>query len=501
MKITTSNQAAIIDHLKSGKTMKEIAVLFGTSRSSISRIKSENILVTSERVECKLCGKKFKQITGKHLARSHGVAFNDYQKQFPDSVTSSCFTKRIKKLYRSKNKGKTFGQIYGEQEGANKRDKISKHQIGREAPKKAGTGLAGTRRDTGTYARSTYEANLDRIFQFENKKYADEFSTVNPRVFMTEDGEKLSYQPDRVDLDGLFHKGAFIEVKGYMYPEDWRKICLFRKHNPDSTLLVVSPDPDYADVSYIELKRKYMSVIPLWETETQNIKTRPDLYKVDYIPDASIRAIMDNYPLGINKSIIDRHEKFVARKCLSYCLISLGAKLLVEEVSLIAISNRRPKAGRRSSGEYNFEMWRVDTVNMLGTIRTHFWVTNLDKTNVFYCHDHDWITSFFDENSDMTLIPGRKNIKTHENIDENLWTMSDENTRYILQMANDKLKHRGIFETVNSIKLIHSQVLKSKAARRNMEKWEMTTNNQKIYFLDNFDGPTDNYILTQQSIL
>jgi hypothetical protein len=493
MKITASDETIIIEHLKNGKTMKEIAVLFGVSRSSVSRIKSEKVLVTSERVECKLCGEKFKQVTGKHL-KCHGVKFGDYKKQFPDSMTSSGFTKRMKKLYCNKNKGKTFGQIYGEKEGASKRNKISQHQIGRAAPKNAGTGLAGTRRDTGTYARSTYEANLDRIFQFENKKYADEFAKVNPRVFMTEDGEKLSYQPDRVDLDGLFHKDAFIEVKGYMYPEDWRKICLFRKHNPDATLLVVSPDPDYADVSYVELKRKYMSVIPLWETETQNIKTRPDLYKVDYIPDASVRAIMDNYPLSINKNIIDRHEKFVARKCLSYCLISTGAKLLVEEVKLIAISDRRPQASRRSSGEYNFEMWRVDTVNMLGTVRTHFWVTNLAKTNVFYCHPNDWQTNFFNNNSDISLVPGRRHEQTHELIDKTLWELSSDDERRVLQMFNDKMRHRSISDILSELHL-KSKTEKKKGAYGCEEQWLAKTLNGSSYILDNFGRPTQEYVL------
>ena len=160
-----------------------------------------------ERVTCKICHGLFKQLTSKHLA-THQTTLTQYQSEYPDSETSTSSTSAAHRLFKSKNKGKTFESIYGKAEGLVKRKKISQKQIGRASPALAGTGISGTRKDTLTYARSTYEANLDRIFQFENKEYADEFSVKNPRVFFETNGVSNSYQPDRVDIGGLFKIGG-----------------------------------------------------------------------------------------------------------------------------------------------------------------------------------------------------------------------------------------------------------------------------------------------------
>ena len=72
----------------------------------------------------------------------------------------------------------------------------------------------------------------------------------NERFYLVDsNGDKISYQPDRIDVDGLFEKGAYLEIKGYMYPEDWKKIQLFREQT-GNRLIVVCPDEEYCDINY-----------------------------------------------------------------------------------------------------------------------------------------------------------------------------------------------------------------------------------------------------------
>jgi len=307
--------------------------------------------------------------------------------------------------------------------------------------------------------------------------------------------QEVSYQPDRIDSEGLFEKGAAIEVKGYMYPEDWKKICLFREQYPNRKLLVISSDPAYADISYSALKSKYLSLIPLWETDTQNIRTRPDLYQVGYIPTEVQKSLEANYPHGINKVITNDHERSIASKCLSYCKVVLGIKMLVDAIKLQAITDRKPGTTRRSSGEFNFELWGIDTVSLGGEERRHFWVTNTEKSTTFYCHPEGWITHFFDENVDMSLRPGRKHEKDHGLVTPQLWEESDDNERRILQLANDKLRHRGELGHITAIEVVSQEPAK-KGAYGNYERWDITVDHKYGYVIDNFGRPTQEYVLT-----
>jgi len=286
---TEEGRIKAIEMIKNGFRDKEIASVVGMSDASISLLRYREVFNYSEKIECKLCGNKYRQITQRHLRIKHGINLDDYKKAFPDS---DLMTKNRQEKYLSfahPNKGKTYDEIYGNKEAHIKRDKISSKQIGRPSPKLAGTGITGTRRDTNTYARSTYEANVDRIFIFEGKKYIDELSSKNKRFNMVDgNGVSCSYQPDRIDVDGLFKKGAYLEIKGYMYPEDWAKIQLFRKQFVNEQLIVICPDENYCDVNYKDLKDKYQKNIPLWEGEKQNYKTRPDLYKLDIRPQSTL---------------------------------------------------------------------------------------------------------------------------------------------------------------------------------------------------------------------
>lgn len=41
----------------------------------------------TEKVTCQLCGKQYRQITATHLLKAHGVSFEEYRQQFPNSET------------------------------------------------------------------------------------------------------------------------------------------------------------------------------------------------------------------------------------------------------------------------------------------------------------------------------------------------------------------------------------------------------------------------------
>jgi hypothetical protein len=393
--------------LKDGVCVDDIASQFEMSKSSVILLKY-SVSDNKDRIKCEVCGSELKQITVKHLL-SHDISIEQYKEKFPHSPMFTQKRAMAYKNFKSANKGKTYDEIYGEKESKIKRDKISKNQIGRVCPHLAGTGITGTRRDTGTFARSTYEANVDRVFIYENKRYTDELELESCRFdLVRENGEKITYCPDRIDNDGLFERGAYLEIKGYMYPEDWEKIQLFRKQYPDKKLLIISSDKKYLDINYDDLESKYKPKIFLWEGERQNYKTRPDLYKIGYKTPEHILYLNDNYPHHIISSIADSHLLFIANKCLSYNKVSLGVSTYIDKVELIAITNRRFGASKRSSGIYNFELWRVITND-----NKIFYVTNQEKTNIFYCYQEQRygdLIKFFNSNCDLTLKYGKKII-------------------------------------------------------------------------------------------
>ena len=384
-----------------------IAPIVGMSIHSVCLLRYSVVQVNTERITCLLCLNKFKQITERHLKSIHGLSTEDYKKQFP--TASTCTTTRLNRYraFKHPNKGKTYDQIYGTEEGLKKRSKISQKQIGRPASPLAGTGITGTRKDTGAFARSTYEANIDRIFLYEKKPVINELDKSMPRFdLVRSDGITVTYRPDRIDSNGLFKKNAILEIKGYLYPEDAEKIRLFRQQFSAQTLLVISPDSSYADISYSELENKYRTLIPLWETSAQNFKTRPDIYDPRYIEPGYVQYLRENYPNGIHKSITKEHYVFIAKKCLSFNRVRLGKKVHVGSVDLIAISDRRPNSTRTSSGEFHYELWRIYTAE-----KETFYVTNQSKTIMFYCYvesDLPKISQFFNHNNNSTLTPGHK---------------------------------------------------------------------------------------------
>ena len=145
--------------------------------------------------------------------------------------------------------------------------------------------FTGIRKDIGHHATSTYEANIYRVLQYENKKYKREHECIYP---INIDGKIKYYRIDIQDLEGLFGiPGAFIEVKGFMKKEDRIKIEAFRKQYPDKTLLVLGYGDKRInyfwepDINLYDLELKYRKFIPLWEDRYFNIKTNPEIFKLE----------------------------------------------------------------------------------------------------------------------------------------------------------------------------------------------------------------------------
>jgi hypothetical protein len=78
---------------------------------------------------------------------------------------------------------------------------------GKPCPKVAGRGKGGIREDIGHYVRSTWEANICRIYQLFQRTYEYE----KKRFYFEIDGVKYSYCPDLFLPD----KNLYLEIKGH----------------------------------------------------------------------------------------------------------------------------------------------------------------------------------------------------------------------------------------------------------------------------------------------
>lgn len=493
MRWTIDSKEKAIEMLKNGTSISEVSNAFGMSESSVILLKYTKIKNNLERVKCEICGKLLKQISVKHLD-GHNISLEGYKNKYPNSKMITEYRDKIYKNFKHPNKGKTYEEIYGEDDAAIKKQKISEKQIGREAPEMAGTGITGTRKDTGMFARSSYEANIDRIFAFENKRIEGEFSNLNNRFdLIKNDGSRITYQPDRVDVDGLFLIDSYLEIKGYMYPEDWEKICLFRIQNPNKKLLVISRDKEYCDINYSELEKKYKDKIPLWEDSYQNYRKNPSIYQINYIEPEIEKFFRENYTNRINNSIIDEHIVFIAKKCVSYCSVRLGKDVYIDRVSLIAISDRRPKS-RVSTGKYHYELWEIETYD-----KEKYYITNQEKTTLFYCYNDECINKineFFKENNNLNLKYGPKEENNYLHIDKSL--VESFERKDILKRVEDIFTHKAIPHIVKKIELVYTDKTK-KGALNDREEWKIDIGIEKYeYKLTNIGNATMEYKLIEK---
>jgi len=162
---------------------------------------------------------------------------------------------------------------------------------------KENNNFAGIRKDIGHFAINSYEANIYRILQYENKAYDREYDYVFPLNLSSDNVHDniIHYKINIRDIEGFFGvPNAFIKIEQIANKQTAieqtangqsanEKIRLFREQYPDERLLIIgSVDEQYEnvfDIWYSDLEKKYKPLILLWEDKTQNIKNKPELYK------------------------------------------------------------------------------------------------------------------------------------------------------------------------------------------------------------------------------
>jgi len=185
------------------------------------------------------------------------------------------------------NKGRTLEELYGKE----KADEIKNHNrlyMSIESKKRwrqglyknsrMGAGAAGKRKDVG-FKRSTWEANIARIFQYKKQKFKYE-----PKIFQLtkKNGAVTTFTPD------FKVNNSWWEIKGWMDKRSLEKIKLFLQQYPNKKLVIVckskqkpklSKKYKYKYINYFQLEKNYKLSIPNWETSRNNFKTHPEKFK------------------------------------------------------------------------------------------------------------------------------------------------------------------------------------------------------------------------------
>ena len=132
--------------------------------------------------------------------------------------------------------------------------------------------LEGYRQDINTTADGIRSANLIRIFQYEYGKDWEKYVKRNIS-FTLSTGE--FYIIPFYDTGNLFH--AYIEIKDHL-TRNIRLNAVHFRNEYHKNLFVIGDNPNDSIV-YIMLENRYKPLIPLWETEEQNLAKTPHLYK------------------------------------------------------------------------------------------------------------------------------------------------------------------------------------------------------------------------------
>ena len=161
-------------------------------------------------------------------------------------------------IYNEAQKGVTLEARHGPERAAEIRAKISAKVSGTRnpmygRPPKENKTYAkdGYREDLGHYVRSTWEADMARVFRYLGWEYQYE-----PRTFelVRADGWKLTYTPDFFVPD----QDTYYEIKGWMDNASAEKIALFRQQYPECNLVVVDK------TLFAEFQVKYANLVA-WE--------------------------------------------------------------------------------------------------------------------------------------------------------------------------------------------------------------------------------------------
>ena len=166
----------------------------------------------------------------------------------------------IQKLqaYGVSQRGRSMEERFGPEKAARVKKMLSERNRGKGNPMygrpptetKTYT-KAGYRDDLGHYVRSTWEADLARVFIYQGLAYQYEPQTFE---LTTETGQPITYTPDFYvpELDTWF------EVKGWMDKTSAHKLALFQAQYSDHKLIVVDK------TAFAEFQLQYQDLVA-WE--------------------------------------------------------------------------------------------------------------------------------------------------------------------------------------------------------------------------------------------
>ena len=107
----------------------------------------------------------------------------------------------------------------------------------------------GIRLDLGHMARSSWEANIARVFKRLGISYEYEREVLNL--------DDICYTPDF-----FLQNNVIVEVKGFWNDESRKKVAALEKHHPEYSVLPIDAD------MYESIRRKFADQIPEWEDNT-----------------------------------------------------------------------------------------------------------------------------------------------------------------------------------------------------------------------------------------
>ena len=119
----------------------------------------------------------------------------------------------------------------------------------------------GIRKDLGIYFRSSWEANIARILDYENIEWKYEYKRF---YFDDKSDGILSYQPDFYLPQ--FHK--WIEVKGWMDEKSKIRLNRFSIEYPDQNKNLILIDEHF----YHDLQKEFKDIITYWEDSSRTTK-------------------------------------------------------------------------------------------------------------------------------------------------------------------------------------------------------------------------------------
>lgn len=150
--------------------------------------------------------------------------------------------------YYQTRKGKSFEEQFGLEKALKMKEQLKVRMSGKNNPmfgRKPPHAKGGFRKDLGHYVRSSWEADLARVYKCLNKSYLYEPKTFSVVI----DGELLNYTPDFYLID----EDRYVEVKGYMRELDRKKIDAFLEQYHEKFSLIRKQEIAELELEYGDL--------------------------------------------------------------------------------------------------------------------------------------------------------------------------------------------------------------------------------------------------------